>query len=482
MAAKPPPNNAGCMMPMGVLFVLFGIVFAYTALTGGKDYESPDQKRMGTLVALAVVVIGAGLVVAGRAATETASKEHAIAALAPGKPWLWREDWAQGYAKPDWKSEANTRGLIGLLFLLISSPSVVGAFRHTPKEQQYVLLIVLVFPLAGLFLIGQSLLLRLREAKFHNVRLTFSSLPGVLGGHFGGRVESAFLLPAGDPVSLVLSCVRSYVSDSGGHRSRWENVLWQAKQTAVPYVGGAGSYLPVDFTIPYEARPTDGSNPNDEIFWRLTAKAALLGLNFVAAFRVPIFKTEASDPAITADTIDAAETAHLAGSEPADAKIVTAESAEGGARFHLGAARNKGVAAAITIFGGVFLGSGLFFGIVSSQSFTWFVGAIPLVISGGVGVGLLAFAMWLWFGSTTIDAVNRSLRIRSRCLGFSRTRSVSAAEIQKFELYPGMQSGDHVWYDLRIHLHNGAKITAASALDKSEAEWFVGELKRDLGI
>jgi hypothetical protein len=45
-----------------------------------------------------------------------------------------------------------------------------------------------------------------------------------------------------------------------------------------------------------------------------------------------------------------------------------------------------------------------------------------------------------------------------------------------------MQSGDHVWYDLRIHLHSGAKITAASGIEKSEAEWFVGELKKDLGI
>ena len=31
-----------------------------------------------------------------------------------------------------------------------------------------------------------------------------------------------------------------------------------------------------------------------------------------------------------------------------------------------------------------------------------------------------------------------------------------------------MQSaGDHVWYDLRIHLHNGAKITAASGMEKA---------------
>jgi hypothetical protein len=431
---------------------------------------------------LAVSVIGAGLIVAGRSVTKSAGRAQAIAAQAPGKPWLWREDWAQGYAKPDWKSEANVRGLLGLLFLLVSAPSFVGAFRQTPKGQEYVWLIVLLFPLAGLFFVGQSLLLRLREVKFRNVRLTFSSLPGVIGGHFGGRVESAFLLPAGVPVSLVLSCVRSYVSGGGDDRSRWENVLWQSKQTVVPYVGGSGSYLPVDFTIPYDARATDASNPDDEIFWRLTATAVLPGLDFRATFRVPVFKTEASDPAITVENIDTTEAARMAGSQPAEAKIVTAASAEGGARFHLGAARNKGVAAAITIFGIVFLGSGLVFGTAFSHSFTWFVGAIPLVLSGGVGLGLLAFAIWLWFGTITIDAVNRSLRIRSHCLGFSRTRSVNAAEIQKFELYPGMQSGDHVWYDLRIHLHNGAKITAASGMEKSEAEWFVGELKKDLGI
>jgi len=45
-----------------------------------------------------------------------------------------------------------------------------------------------------------------------------------------------------------------------------------------------------------------------------------------------------------------------------------------------------------------------------------------------------------------------------------------------------MQSGDHVWYDLRLHLSNGGNVTAASGLEKSEAEWFLRELKKDLGI
>jgi hypothetical protein len=59
---------------------------------------------------------------------------------------------------------------------------------------------------------------------------------------------------------------------------------------------------------------------------------------------------------------------------------------------------------------------------------------------------------------------------------------VNAAEIKKFELYPAMQQGDHVWYDLRLHLSNGGKVTAGSGLEKSEAEWFQSELKKDLGL
>src|SRR5438034_3205388 len=336
---------------------------------------------------------------------KTASKDQAIAAQASGQTMALARGLGTGIRQTGLEIGSQRPWTDRTAHPPDLRPFFRRRVRQTPKGQQYVLLIVALLPLSGLFLVGQSLLIRLREAKFCGVWLTFSSLPGVLGGHFSGRVESAFLLPAGSPVSLVLSCVRSYVSDSGSHRSRWENVLWQSKPTVAPYVGGSGSYLPVDFTIPYEARPTDGSNPNDEIFWRLTAKAILPGLDFRAIFRVPVFKTEASDPAIIAETIDPAETARVAGSEPANAKIVAGASAEGGARFHLGAARNKGVAASVTTFGIICLGSGLFLGITFSHSFTWFVGAIPLALSGLVGVGLLAFAVWLWFGTTTIDAV-----------------------------------------------------------------------------
>ena len=83
---------------------------------------------------MAVIVIGVGLIAAGRAATKPPAKIKQSRHRLPGKPWLWREDWAQGYDKPDWKSEANVRGLIGLLILLISGPSFAGAFGKHPKD------------------------------------------------------------------------------------------------------------------------------------------------------------------------------------------------------------------------------------------------------------------------------------------------------------------------------------------------------------
>ena len=45
-----------------------------------------------------------------------------------------------------------------------------------------------------------------------------------------------------------------------------------------------------------------------------------------------------------------------------------------------------------------------------------------------------------------------------------------------------MQRGDEVWYDLKLRLANGRSVTAGSGLDKREAEWFLAEIKKDLGV
>jgi hypothetical protein len=45
-----------------------------------------------------------------------------------------------------------------------------------------------------------------------------------------------------------------------------------------------------------------------------------------------------------------------------------------------------------------------------------------------------------------------------------------------------MQRGDEVWYDLRARLKNGRRRTICGGMEKSEAEWFLAEIKKDMGI
>jgi hypothetical protein len=95
---------------------------------------------------------------------------------------------------------------------------------------------------------------------------------------------------------------------------------------------------------------------------------------------------------------------------------------------------------------------------------------------------VLAYAVWLWLGTITIEVLNRELHIRSTCLGLSRSRVIPACTIQDFQLVSTLQSGDQVWYDLKLKLADGRSITAASGLEKKEAEWFCAQLKKDLGL
>ena len=473
-------DNSGCLIPFGSLFALSGFAVLVDALVSRKPDASQTWPQL--YISLTFLISGLGLVAFGRSTRKAARAAKALAAQNPEKPWLWRDDWAQGYSRPEWRSTAVTWGAAGVVCLLVSVPGVLAIPKNWNTSHRWELVLVLIFPLAGLYLLSQSALAALRETKFRQMRLKLSTLPGVIGGRVEGNLETTFVFPPGTQMTLTLSCVRSYVSGSGDSRSHWETALWQDRQLAPAYLGGPGSSIPVSFTTPYDARETDARNPSDEIFWKLTATATLPGLDFRASFRVPVFKTESSDATLTTGKLSEKSEAELVGKQPRDAKMTEGPSAEGGVQFHLGPGRNKGTAAGFGFFGLFFLAGGAFFGVLFGKGFTWFLGVIPLLIGGSIGLFLLAFGIRMGFGRTTVGVSNPSLHIRSSCLGFSRSQVVEASNIQRFELYPGMSSADKIWYDLKIHLVDGGTVNAGSAMEKNEAEWFVAELKKDLAL
>jgi hypothetical protein len=124
----------------------------------------------------------------------------------------------------------------------------------------------------------------------------------------------------------------------------------------------------------------------------------------------------------------------------------------------------------------------LFFGYGLSEALWWVAGLIPLVIFGGLGLLLLAFAFGLWFGAATVEVIGRDLHVRRTYLLFSSSRVFRKEDIREFELHKGMQRGDEVWYDLRASLVNGRRRTICGGMEKSEAQWFLGEIRRDMAM
>jgi len=466
-------TSSGCLTLFGIPFAIVGIVLAFSA------FHSPDTQQLVLHVTMSLLFCsgGFGLMIFGVVSKRSAAKAKALVDRNPDKPWLWREDWAQGYALPEWKQTSTTYTVIGITFLLFSVPMMLNLVPELLIKHRYETLIALLFPLCGIYLLGLSYVAYLRGRKFRDLRFVPSGVPAAIGGRLQGKVQAAFALPAGHSADLVLSCVRSYVSGSGKNESRWDTVLWQDRKTAEFYSDGQQCFVPVDVNIPYDTKETDTKNPNDEIIWRLAANSKLPGLDFRVSFLVPVFKTTASNPNQTIATLET-----QTGTMPRNSEIAVSVAPDGGVRFYFAAARNKKIAAMLTVFGAIFTGAGVFFGYASAQSFTWFVGAIPLTVSGGVGLLLLAFAFWLWFGSSTIEIVRRELHVRSGCFGLSHSRVALAADIRDLELYSGMQQGNDVWYDLKVRLKNGRSFTAGSAMLKPEAEWFRAELKKDLGL
>jgi hypothetical protein len=299
------------------------------------------------------------------------------------------------------------------------------------------------------------------RARFH-----LATNPGVLGGKLKGHVEPDAPLPPGTPLDVTLECASWRPTGRGGQPA---SVLWQeSAQTAADGSGG----VPVNFDIPFDARATGSGRAGESIDWRLRVQCPSQDVHFT--FEVPVFQTAASDSGLTAESMETRAGKRLPAPDPGRIERIPTR---GGVRYKFPAGRQRSAAIMVILFGLIFVGLALFF---TSQHVTGWL-AIP--VTGVFGWVLVVIGIWLLFGVTTITSEGRELRIRASCLGLSSTRTVRADEIAHFEIKVGLQKGvSRVWYNVDLRLVDGAVRNAGTGMEKSEAEWFVAELKRNLRL
>jgi uncharacterized membrane protein HdeD (DUF308 family) len=111
-------NQSGWLILFGLVFTIPGIAAGVSTVrkiaSGDADAK---QIVLGLTLALLFMVAGIGLMIWGRVAGRMAARNTARMAEHPNEPWLWRDDWAQGYARTEWKSTAVMMIVMGLVFL-----------------------------------------------------------------------------------------------------------------------------------------------------------------------------------------------------------------------------------------------------------------------------------------------------------------------------------------------------------------------------
>jgi hypothetical protein len=411
-------------------------------------------------------------------ASKAKKRADAIKAAHPLEPWLWRDQWAGGCIRSSTKAAMVTACVFALFWNLISMTVCAAVIPVELKKGNHKALFALIFPAVGVILLIWAAREIIRWKKFGESIFKMLSVPGVLGGRLNGAIQTSVKIRPEDGFHLRLRCINRITTGTGKNSSTTENILWEDEKTMVKELLGDDprrTGIPVFFQIPADGRESDDANSLDRIVWRLETRARVPGVDYLAQFEVPVFRS--AESVDTAGTAVADPTlAYQAPPEPyqlpADSRIQVHEAAQGGKEFIFPALLNPGVACIVALILAIF------------STATWFMattGKAPIlfpIVFGFADLVIFLILINLLFKSSRITADASGLTVTTRWLLIRSSKNLSAADVASITTKIGMTSGENVYYDIHIIARAGRDITAASSIkDKKEADWLAAEMK-----
>ena len=267
---------------LGTPLFIATLLAAMVAITRAREGHS-DQAALAASMMLACGGAGVGAARWVRLHARAVGPSERLRAANPNAPWMWREDWAAGEVRTSVHRDASRLMLIAIAWCVVTLPILFIAPQRALRHADYSALPSLIFPLIGLAMLAWAMRLRRRIRQYGESRLTLASMPGQIGGSLLGSIHIDHPLPAGQQVALELECINRTTRGAWHNLTTWDRTLWRSDQTSMS--DSAGS-IPVAFMIAPDCRPTDDSNPNSRIIWRLGARAG----GYRAEFEVPVFR------------------------------------------------------------------------------------------------------------------------------------------------------------------------------------------------
>lgn len=397
------------------------------------------------------------------------------------QPWLNKPDWAAGRIESGGAAGLVVLWILALGFCGFGAAMVVAGWDDLTREGLSVIAFASIFPLAGLGLLGWALYATARYWKYGRSQFQLQTLPGVVGGWLRGEISTKYHPGINDQLVVRLSCIRRRVTGHGKRRSVKRSTVWQ-EELQLPHEairrGSAGETLiPVAFWVPRDCQPTTLDNPRDRHLWELEVEAETEGVDFHTEFEVPVFVTEASTNEAPPEAVSAWRITDDHRAEfSRKSKIRINPTPGGGTEIYVPAARNKGVAATLTVVT-LFWSAAVYFLITQDAPLLF-----PIVF-GLIDLLLIYSVASMWFGTSRTIARPDGLEVTNRILGLGGTSTIRREEIDAIDLKIGMQSGDKAYYRVYVRTHERKKHDIATGIrDKQEARWVIDTLQNTLQI
>jgi hypothetical protein len=469
----------GCFVLFLLPFCGVGVFASYQLLQRVLQ-GSPDWEETILLAVFALVFggVGFGLLAALFYGKKKQEKEERLKSQHPDRPWMWREDWAQGQIRHSPKREMLLAWGVALFVLLLSTPISMKLYEEVVDKDNIAALVGFLFPLFGLGALFWAIRSAIRWKRFGASVVQMSAVPGLVGGPVVGTLQTGLRTLPREGFLLTLRCIHRQSRGSGKNRSVSEKILWQEEHQARKgelYPGPTGTALRFAFEIPYDCRETDEKDSNNRVFWSLQAQAMVPGVDFDATFELPVFRTEQSSETVTTRSLSHAP--QMSSDELVqlreNSKIRVGSSPGGGKEIFFPAARNPGTAAGMTLFLAIW--SGVDWLLIHLEAPLIF----PIVF-GFFGVLILYGVLALWFGTSRVVIEAGEVRVKKALMGVGSSQTVPVSEIKGVTTKIGMQQGGQKgtpYYDIVLRRHSGRDFVAGGFIkNKREMEWIVQEI------
>ncbi len=470
----------GCLILFALPFALFGT----GAIIGGIAKIRTGPVKEGAMLCvfgLVFALVGYGMIIGGiygmrhEKARSKRKTEH------PNEPWRWREDWAQGRVDSQGKSGVIAILAFAILWNLISSSVFFILPQELAKGNKGVL-VALIFPVIGAFLLFAAIYTTLQRRKYGQPVFKLLTTPCVIGGQAAGMVEIPRKVKAPDGFKVHIACIEKLTTGSGKNRSTRETTLWQDNATVTqdllahqPDKTG----IPVQFSIPATVQEASWESCNPSIQWRLTVTADVPGVDLNETFELPVFRTAESPTAESGAVLEATPRWEKPLEQyvpPKDTRIQVQSLPTGGSVVTFPAARNVGAILFLLLFVGVF--SGVVVATIVQKAPIIF----PIVFGFFDALMLLIFGNML-LHSSRVEADANGVRLLDSWVFFKKESRYLAGEVADVGTKVGMQSGNKSYYDIQLHLQSGRSIGLGSSVpDGEHAAWIAAVIRQAVGV